>query len=93
MLVRRVHGRVDPKVHADPVAHDCLAVERLPDGDGVGGVEEGDDDALEGFEGRPGVDFGVRVDCLPDFCEDGGLEDLGCEEVLSRLLVGVYAFV
>ena len=84
MLVARVHGRVDAEVHADAVAHYCLAVERLPDGDGVGYVEEGDDDALEGLEGRPGVHFGMGVDCLPDFCESGGLEDLRCEEVLHQ---------
>lgn len=29
--------------------------------------------------------FGVCVDGLPDFGEGGGLEDLGCEEVLGEL--------
>lgn len=60
----------------------------MPDRDGVGFAEEGDDDPLEGLEGRPGVHFGVRVDGLPDFGESGGLEDLGREEVLGVLAGG-----
>lgn len=82
VLIAGVHGRVDAEVDADAVAHQGLAVEGLADGDGVGRVEEGDDDALEGFERRPCVDFGVGVDGLADFCQGGGLEDLRCEEVL-----------
>lgn len=82
VLVRRVHGRVDTKVHADAVPHYGFAVEGLPDGDGVFVAEEGDHDALEGFQGCPGVHFGVGVDGLADFGEGRGLEDFRGEEVL-----------
>ena len=85
VLVRGVHGRVDAEVDADAVAHERLAVERLPDGDGVLLGEEGDDQALEGFQRRPGVDFGVGVDGLAQLGEGGGVEDLGGEQVLGRV--------
>jgi hypothetical protein len=86
VLVRRVHGRVDAKVHADAVPHDRFAVERLPDRDGVRVAEEGHDDPLERLERRPGVHLGVRVDGLPDFGQSGGLEDFGRKEVLEGLV-------
>ena len=82
VLICGVHGRIDAKVDADSVAHDCLAVERLADGDGVGRVKEGYDDALEGLQRRPRMNFCVDIDRLPDFCQGGGLEDLGCKQVL-----------
>jgi hypothetical protein len=85
VLIRRVHGRVDAEVDADAIAHERLAVERLPDGDGVLFGEEGDDETFEGLQGRPGVDFGVGVDSLAELGEGGGVEDLGCEEVLGGI--------
>lgn len=81
MLIAGVHGRVDAEVDADAVAHDGLAVKRLTDGDGILRVEERNDDALEGLEGRPGVNFCVAIDCLADFDQSGGLEDLRRKEV------------
>lgn len=83
MLIAGVHGGVDAKVDTNAVSHDCLAIECLPDGDGVGDVEKGHDNALKGLQGRPCVDFCVRVDGLSDFCKGGGVEDLWRKEVLK----------
>jgi hypothetical protein len=67
------------------VAHEGVAIEVLADGHGGGDVEEGDEDAAEGFEGCPGVDRGVLVDEFLDLDEIGGMEYLGFKEVLGML--------
>lgn len=85
MLIGGVHGRIDAKVDADSISHQRLSIERLADCDGVGSVEEGNNDALERFQRRPCVNFGVCVDSLSDLCEGGGLEDLRCKEILGRV--------
>ena len=83
MLVGRVHGCVDTKVDANAIAHYCLAIKGLSNGDSGLLVEKRYNDAAEGFEGCPCVNFCMRVDCLADLCKGGGLEDLRCEEVLD----------
>jgi len=81
VLVGGPDGGVLAKIDADAVAHEGLAVEGLPDGNGGGDVEERDDDAAEGFKGGPGVDRGVLVDKVLDLDEVGWVEYLGLEEV------------
>jgi len=81
MLVGGPDRGVLAKVYADTVAHKGLAVECLPDGDGGRNVEEGHDDAAEGFEGGPAVDRGMLIDKVLDLDEVCGVEYLGLEEV------------
>lgn len=69
------------EIDLDALAHDGFAVEDLADADGGGIVEEGDDDAAEGAQGRPGVDWGGGVDEVFDGLEVVGAEDRGVLEV------------
>ena len=88
VLVAGVERGIEAEVDAHAAAHDGLAVDFLADLDGGGDVEEGDDDALEGFEGCPGVHGAVAVDGLADLDEVGGLEDVGLDEVCDYESVG-----
>ena len=53
--------------------------------DGGVDVEEGDDDALEGFEGRPGVDLCMLVYCFAKLGESAEVEELWRKEVLENM--------
>jgi len=82
VLVDGLDGRRLAEVDAHAVAHEVFAVELVLDEDGgVGGVE-GDDDAAEGAEGRPGVDGGLGVDEVADCEEAGWVENAWFLEVL-----------
>ena len=61
MLVGRVHGRVYTKVYADTVAHELLAIQRLPYLYRGFDVEEGYYYTAEGLERRPCVYFRMLV--------------------------------
>lgn len=55
--------------------------------DGGVDVKEGDDNALEGLEGRPGVDLCMLVYCFAELGECADIEELWGEEVLKMMLV------
>jgi hypothetical protein len=69
------------EIDFDALTHDGFAIEDLADADGGVVVEEGDDYATEGAEGRPRVDGGGGVDEVFDGLEVVGAEDLGVLEV------------
>ena len=77
MLVLGLDGCRVTEVDLHALAHDGLAVEDLADADGGGVVEEGDDDAAEGAQGGPGVDWRRGVDEVFDGLQVVGVEDLG----------------
>lgn len=81
VLVVDIQGCVDAEVNADSATHDVLTVERLADGNGRFDIEKGHDDAAEGFQWRPRVDWSVLVDELAHLDEVGGVEDFGFIEV------------
>lgn len=88
MLVASLHGRVLAEVDAETMTHDRLAVPGLTDADGGLVVEEGDDDAAERAEGRPGVDGARLLDELADGLEVVGAEDVEVLEVGEDERVG-----
>lgn len=61
MLVARIQWGVQSKVDADPTPHDLLPIDFLPYGDGGLYIEEGHNDAAEGFEGCPGMNGAVPI--------------------------------
>lgn len=88
MLVGGVEGCVHAEVDAHAIAHDGFAVEGLPYLDRGVDVEEGDDDALEGFERRPGVDLCMLVYCFAELGECAEVEELWGKEVGDYESVG-----
>jgi len=70
------------EIHLDTLAHYCFAVENLSDTDGRILVEEGNYDATEGLERRPGMDRRRGIDEVFD-----GLE-IVCAEYFGILEVG-----
>jgi hypothetical protein len=76
VLVAGVQRGIHAKVHSHPAAHDLLPVDLLTDSDGGVDIEEGNYNAAEGFEGRPGVDRAVSVYRLADLDQVCLLEDL-----------------
>lgn len=81
MFVARFDVGVGAEVDLDYIAHDGFTVEDLLDADRGILVVEGDDDAREGFERRPGVDSGRAVDKILDGDEVLGAEDIFGGEV------------
>lgn len=81
VFVARLDIGVCAEVYFDYIAHDRFAVEDLLDADCGILVVEGDDNAREGFERRPGVDSGRAVDKVLDCDEVLGTEDIFGSEV------------
>jgi len=79
VFVARLDVGVGAEVDLDDIAHDGFAVEDLLDADRGILVVEGDNDAREGLERRPGVDRGRAVDQILD-----GDEVLRAEDVFGR---------
>lgn len=81
VLVYRFDWSFLAKVYAYSLVHNVLAVEQLADADGIIGGVKGNNDAPEGFEGRPGMDWGGFVDEVANCEEVGRVEDFWVDEV------------
>lgn len=81
MLVSRLNIRRLSKINLNPLPHDSLAVQNLPDANRAVVVEERDDDAAEGAQGCPRVDRSAGVDEVFDCLKIVCAEDLGVLEV------------
>lgn len=81
MLVAGLDVGLCAEVDLDDLAHDGFAVEDLLNADGGVGVKEGNDDAGEGLEGCPGVDWGGGIDEVFDGLEVISAEDFFVLEV------------
>lgn len=81
VLLREVQRRWLAKIHAAALAEHRLAVPDGADGHSGGLVEEGDDEAGEGFEGGEGVDRGGLGDQVADGLEVFRVEDVAGLEV------------
>jgi len=69
------------EIHLDTLPHYCFAVEDLSDPDSGVLVKEGDYDATEGLQRRPGVDRRRGVDEVFDGLEIVCAENLGILEI------------
>lgn len=76
---RNVGGLTE--IHLDTLAHDCFAVEDLPDSDGGVLVKEGDYNAAEGLERCPRVNLRRGIDKVFDGLQIVCAEDLHILEV------------
>jgi hypothetical protein len=93
VFVSQVGGGGGTEVDAAPLPQDGLAV---PDGAYLDGgllVEEGDDYAPEGLEGRPGVDWDCRGYELSDGLEVVWAEDVGVLEIGEDERVGRHGWL
>jgi hypothetical protein len=88
VLIYRIDWSFLAKVDAYSLVHNVLTIEQLADANGVVGGVEGDNDAPQGFEWRPRVDWGRLIDKVADCEEVGRVEDLRVDEVLQRLSAG-----
>jgi len=70
------------KVDAYSLVHNVLTIEQLADANGVVGGVEGDNDAPQGLEWRPRVDWGRFIDKVADCEEVGRVENFRIDEVL-----------
>ena len=87
MLVCWVHGCVYAKVYADTIAHQLLAVKRLPDLYRGFGVEERNYYAAKGLEWRPCVHSRMLVDCFANLGKGGQMEDFRVQKILNLVSI------
>ena len=88
LVLVEVQRRVLAEVDAAALAHDGLAVPHLAHSDGGLFVEEGNDDAAEGLEGRPSVYRRGGGDKLSDGLQVVRPEDIKIAKVGDQECVG-----